>query len=321
MGYKLTKQNNDDPSSNGLLGLPSASNKNREDATIVSECASHCHSYISAFEEVKCGVVDKDVLNDSVRSDRDSFRLEAAIWELMSSSPCEHEDVDGEHESSDISAATEVECEVMDKDVSDDSVLSDSDYFRGLRSTPEQNDASRKHCLFQDGADDQDTDDKLRQLHEKRARREASLFASPPDQHYAALQELRRKRPVCLFVNFLGTRCPQVEDSKLLSSTAVITTETRVSSLKVSAISESESEPSDLPTKSVSLITTVPKTLDAPSPLLVTPEGLKMLEALGLSICPCKMNKKDSTMSFQTSEDPSLASCCFPGLPLLAPTV
>jgi hypothetical protein len=249
--------------------------------------------------------VDKDVLDYPVLS-------EAEICELLSSIPGEHDDVDGENESSDITAFKEVECAVVDKDFSDDSVLSDSDSFR-LLSTPEQNDASRKRSLFQDGADDQDIDDKLRQMHKKRARpREASLLASPPDQHHAALQELRRKRPVCLFVNFLGTRCPQKENSKLLSSTTVITsTETRRASLKVSAISEPESEPTDLPTKSVSLITKVPvpKKFDAPSPLMVTPEGLKMLEALGLSICPCKMNKKHPTICFQTSKDPSLASC------------
>jgi hypothetical protein len=105
---------------------------------------------------------------------------------------------------------------------------------------------------------------------------------------------------------------------------SITTTETRVSSLQVSECPQSE--PSDLPTKkSASLITTVSKKLDAPpSHNLVTPEGLKMLEALGLSICPCKMkmmNKKkhSRTMSsFQASKDPSLSSGCFPALPFLA---
>jgi hypothetical protein len=259
MGYKLTKQNDDETRSNGLFGLPSASDKNREDATLVSEWyTSHFNSDdMSAFEGVECAVVD-NLLDDLLLGDSDSFRL---------------------------------------------------------LSTPEQNDASRKRNLFHDGADDEDIDYKLRQMHDKRARKEASLFASPPGQQHNALQELRRKRPVCLFVNFLGTRCPQEENSKLLSSTTVNTRETRVSpSLKDSEFPESE--PSDLPTKSVSSMTTVPNKLNAPSPLLVTPEGLRMLEALGLSICPCKMNKKHSTMSFQTSEDLSVASCCFPALPL-----
>jgi hypothetical protein len=309
MGYKSTKHSKEDPSTDGLAGLPSAS-KNGEDTTLVSECESHCNASASS----------------SSTTNANYSSVEAEIWEMLSSSSTgEHDDVDGERDWADLLAVSttanneeiEFEVEVVDKDVLDVLVLGDSDSFRLLSPTPEQKEASTKRSLFQDGAGREDIDDKLQQMHEKRARLEASVFASPPDQHYAALQDLRRKRPVCLFVNFLGTRCPQEENAKLLSSrTRVITTETRVSSLKV--LEFPESEPSDLPTKSVSLITTVSKKFDAPSPYLVTPEGLKMLEALGLGICPCKMkmNKKHSTMSFQASKDPSLASCCFPALPL-----
>jgi hypothetical protein len=308
MGYKSTKQNKYDPSttSNGLLGSPSAING--EETTLVSECESHCSVASSA---TKTEAVSADV----------------EVWELLSSSTGEQhdEDVDGERES-DISSFEilsttinneEIECDDVDKDVLDILVLGDSDSFR-LLSTPEQKEATtrKRSFLCQDGAGD-DINDALRQMHEKRARRVASVFASPPDQHYA-LQKLRRKSPVCLFVNFLGTRCPQEAAAKSSSSTTTtITTETRVSSLKVSEYPESK--PSDLPTKSTYLITrtAVSKKLDAPSsPHLVTPEGLKMLEALGLSICPCKIYKKHSTMSFQASKDPSLSSCCFPALPL-----
>lgn len=298
---KSTKQNNFDSSStNDLLGLSSASNDEDTITTLVSECESHCDASTSTIKE-------------------DPLRVDAKIWELLSSSRGEHDDVDCEHESGissfKISPATtnneEIECEGVDKDVLDVLILGDSDSFR-LLSTPEQKKegSTRKRSIFQDGMCD-DIDGKLRQIHKKRARRAASVFDAPPDQ--PRLQELRRKRPVCLFINFLGTRCSQ-EDEKSSSSRTAITTQTSVSSVKVSEFPKSE--PSDLPTKSVSLIT-ASKKIDTPSsPHLVTPEGLKMLKRLGLGICPCKMNKKHSTMSFQASKDPSLSSCCFPALPL-----
>jgi hypothetical protein len=310
MDSKRTRQNNDNPSTSTndfLLGLPSASN-NGECTTLVTEC----ESYGSA-----CTIVTKTDSRDN-----------AEIWELLSSTSGERDDGDGELEpdisfSTNLSSPTtlkneETVYEGVDKDVLDVLVLGDSDSFR-LLSIPDQKEASRKRGLFQDGACG-DIDDKLRQMHEKRARREASVSASPPDQHYP-LQELRRKRPVCIFVNFLGTRCPRQEDEKekSASSTTGITAETKVSSLKVSEFPESE--PSDLPTKSAApLITSLSrKKSGVPSPRLVTPEGLKMLKALGLDICPCKMNKKKQTrtMSFQANKDPSLSSCCFPALPLV----
>jgi hypothetical protein len=351
-----TKQNNDDPitSSNDLLGFlpPSTSNNGGEDTTLVSEeCEGESH----------CSASTSSVLT---KTDSRSV-ADAEIWELLSSTRsntggAEHDDdddLDDDGSESDCSffkispsststsptmnKKEEIECGeigVVDKDVLDMLVLGDSDSFRLLSTKPsssEQKEAatttSRKRSFFHDGAagGDEDMDDKLRQLHEKRARLEASLFASPrPDQqHNYALQELRRKRPVCLFVNFLGTRHRPQEDAKSSSSTTTrtaasisTTTETRVSSLKVSECPESE--PSDLPTRPTSLIT-VSKKFDAPSPPhLVTPEGLKMLKALGLSICPCKkmkMNKKKhSAISFQASKNPSLSSCCLPALPYLA---
>lgn len=301
MGYKSTKEKRYDPSTHDFSGLPSASNV--EATTLVSECESHCSAASSPTKIYSMSAADAD------------------IWELLPSSNGEHdENVDGERESDNsffkISHTTinneEIECEDVDKDVLDILVLGDNDSSR-LLSTPEREEVTtRKRSLFQDEAGD-DINDKLRQMHEKRARREAFVFASPPDKHYA-LQELRRKRPICLFVNFLGTRCPQEDASKSSSSRTAINTERRVSSLEVSGFPKSE--PSDLPTKSTSLIT-VSKKCDSPSPPhLVTPEGLKMLKALGLSICPCKMNKKHSTkMSFQASKDPSLYCCSFPALP------
>lgn len=135
----------------------------------------------------------------------------------------------------------------------------------------------------------------LSHMHEKQARLD---FASHP--------EIKRKRPVCLFVNFMGTRQPLCEKPACSLSKASSPASTRASEFPTP-------EPSDLPTtrtaypikfpaKLSGLVTPTPTNLSrVVTSRVISAEGMKMLKDLGLEPCSCKKEKHSNTSDVQHS--------------------
>jgi hypothetical protein len=172
-----------------------------------------------------------------------------------------------------------------------------SDCFLAASAGRKENRDNRKRTFVEE-EDSRCTDAIDRGLKHMREKQARLVFAS---QLQRAVQ--KRKTPLCLFVNFLGSRRTLAEPEWMPKAPSSLST--RVSEFP-------KSEPSGLPTKSPPI--KFPMKFSRPvTPRVVSAEGIKMLKDLGLGLCPCQV--KHSTTS-EIENGPAFPTC-FPAPPWL----